>query len=63
VPNYTTVDLTVRSPAKGRWDFAASIRNLFDAEVLEPSLSSPLSIPNDLPMAPRSLYLQAVYTM
>ncbi len=62
VPNYTTVDLTVRSPAKGKWDFTASIRNLFDAEVLEPSLAPGL-IPNDLPMAPRSFYLQAVYKL
>ena len=60
VPDYTTVDMTVRSPTMGRWDFSGSVRNLFDAAVLEPSLAPGL-IPYDLPMAPRSLWLQAIY--
>ncbi len=62
VPDYTTVDLTVRSPAKGQWDFSSSVRNLFDADVREPSLAPGL-IPNDLPMAPRSLWVQATYKL
>jgi len=62
VPDYTTLDLTLRSPTKGRWDFAASVRNLFDADVREPSLAPGL-IPNDLPMAPRTLWLQATYKL
>jgi iron complex outermembrane receptor protein len=62
VPDYTTVDLTVRSQTKGQWDFAASMRNLFDADVREPSLAPGL-IPDDLPMAPRSLWLQAIYKL
>jgi len=62
VPNYTTVDLSLRSiGGKGQWDFAVSIRNLFDADVREPSLSPGTAIPNDLPMAPRSIYLQFIY--
>lgn len=62
IPDYTTMDLTLRTNrGKGRWDFAASVRNLFDADVREPSLAPGLSIPNDLPMAGRSLYLQAIY--
>lgn len=62
VPDYTTVDLTLRSPTKGQWDFAASVRNLFDADVREPSLAPGL-IPDDLPMAPRSLWLQATFKL
>jgi iron complex outermembrane receptor protein len=74
VPNYNTVDLTVRTArSKGEWNFAASIRNLFNATVLEPSLfAAPVAghpeiptslIPNDLPQAGRSFYLQAVYSL
>lgn len=63
VPDYTTVDLTLGSNrGKDRWDFSASIRNLFNATVLEPSLA-PGSIPFDLPMAPRAFYVQAVYRL
>lgn len=62
VPDYKTVDLTLRTTrGKGQWDFAASVRNLFDATVLEPTLAPGTAIPNDLPMAPRSLYLQMAY--
>lgn len=62
VPNYHTVDLTLRkgNGGAGRWDFAFSVRNLFDATVLEPSLAPGL-IPNDLPQAGRAWYLQARY--
>jgi len=34
--------------------------NLFDADVREPSLVNG-GIPNDLPMAPRSVFVQASY--
>jgi len=66
VPDYTTLDITVRTPDnKAPLGFAVSVRNLFDADVREPSLYSPTgtAIPNDLPMAPRSLWLQASYSM
>ncbi|QGZ37919.1 TonB-dependent receptor plug domain-containing protein [Pseudoduganella flava] len=61
---YTTVDLTLgtRRNRQG-WNFTASVRNLFDADVREPSLAPGLSIPKDLPMAPRAFTVQAVYTM
>ncbi|CAK0744881.1 iron complex outermembrane recepter protein [Gammaproteobacteria bacterium] len=62
VPDYTTFDLTVRAPTQGSWDFTASVRNLFNATVLEPSLAPGL-IPYDLPMAGRTIYLQAIYKM
>ena len=63
VPDYKTLDLTLRnSGVKGQWDFTASIRNIFNADVREPSLA-PGQIPNDLPMAPRAFWLQATYHM
>ncbi|MFH2134088.1 MAG: TonB-dependent receptor [Pseudomonadota bacterium] len=61
VPDYTTIDLTIRSPGYGKWQFSTSVRNLFDADVREPSLAPGTSIPNDLPMAPRSLWVQLTY--
>ncbi len=66
VPDYTTVDITARTTFD-KIELAASVRNLFDAIVLEPTLpgSTPANvpIPNDLPMAPRSLWLQATYKL
>ncbi|MBS1189315.1 MAG: TonB-dependent receptor [Rhodocyclaceae bacterium] len=63
IPDYTTVDLTLRTdrPRQG-WDFAASIRNLFDADVREPSLSGS-GIIYDLPMPRRNFWLQARYSL
>lgn len=69
IADYTTVDLTLRTLRhKSGWDVAVSIRNLFDADAREPSLYSPdnpvkVLIPNDLPLAGRSLYLQLTYSM
>lgn len=64
-----TVDLTVRQDndsSKG-WAVAMSVRNLFDADVREPSPfdQSPgqpfISVPNDFPGAGRSVMVQASY--
>ena len=64
IPNYTTVDLILkRSHLDAHWDITASIRNLFSATVLEPSLAPGTAIPADLPMAPRSAYVQGVYKL
>ncbi len=64
IPDYTTFDLTLRSTrGKNQWDFAASARNLFNATVLEPSAAPGLLLPYDLPMAPRSVWVQAVYKL
>lgn len=64
VPDYTTVDMSVRiTLGKNQWDYSASVLNLFNATVLEPSLAPGTSIPNDLPMAARSLWLQATYKL
>ncbi|MDO8813733.1 MAG: TonB-dependent receptor [Gallionella sp.] len=64
IADYTTMDLTVRTTrVKNQWDFAASVRNLFNADVREPSVAPGTALPNDLPMAPRSLSLQATYKL
>lgn len=63
VPDYTTVDMTLRTTrGKSQWGFSASVHNLFNARVLEPTINDG-KIPNDLPMAPRSLWLQATYKL
>lgn len=63
IADYTTVDLTLRSSSISRgWEFIASIRNLFDADAREPT-SAGDNIPGDLPLAGRSFYLQASYSM
>lgn len=63
IADYTTVDLTVRSSSISKgWEFIASIRNLFDADAREPT-SAGDNIPGDLPLARRSFYLQASYSM
>ncbi len=69
IADYNTVDLTVRTLRhRSGWDLAISVRNLFDANAREPSLYSPeaavkVLIPNDLPLAGRSLYVQLTYSM
>ncbi len=64
VDDYTTLDLTVRRErGRGKWDFTLAVRNVFDADVREPSPAPGLQLPNDLPMAPRALSLQASYQL
>ena len=63
IAGYTTADLTLRwSGGRDRWEFAAAVRNLFDADAREPHSSVPVQIPNDLPLAGRSFYVQALRT-
>ncbi len=63
VPDYTTLDLSLRTTRGwNNWEIAFTARNLFNADVREPSLAPGL-IPNDLPTAPRTFYLQAIYRM
>ena len=63
VPDYTTLDLALRTERNaGRWDFALSLRNAFDADVREPSFA-PGQIRHDLPMAPRAVFLQASHAL
>jgi outer membrane cobalamin receptor len=61
--DYKTVDLTLRTTRRNQWNFNASVRNLFNADVREPSLGPGLQLPNDLPMAPRAFSVQATYQM
>ncbi len=64
VPDYTTADLTLRTDrGKNRWEFVASIRNLLNARVLEPSIAPGTALPDDLPLPGRSFYLQATYLL
>jgi len=56
IDDYSTVDLVIRTErVKRHWEFALSVRNLFDTDRREPSPpGSPIaSIPNDLPLAGR----------
>jgi outer membrane receptor protein involved in Fe transport len=63
VADYTTVDLTLRTPrAPHGWDVALSVRNLFNADAREPSLYSAggvpvVALPNDLPLPGRTAWL------
>ncbi|MFG6431001.1 TonB-dependent receptor plug domain-containing protein [Roseateles sp. LYH14W] len=58
----TTADLTLRTGrGKGRWDFVVSVRNLFNAAAREPSMAPGLALPHDIPLARRSLYVQAAH--
>ncbi|MBK9130820.1 MAG: TonB-dependent receptor [Gammaproteobacteria bacterium] len=61
VDDYTTVDLTLRYQSGHKpWALALSAHNVFDADAREPS-PAPGSIPDDLPLAGRTVYLEATY--
>lgn len=61
VPDYTSADITLRTTLRQTgWDLAVSVRNLFNADVREPSLAS-TGIPYDLPMAGRAVDVQLLY--
>lgn len=63
VPDYTTVDLTLRTDRpKHGWDFSASVYNLFGADVREPSTPDS-GITYDLPMPGRTFWLQGRYSL
>jgi iron complex outermembrane receptor protein len=62
--DYSTLDLNLRSTSLyPNWEFALAVRNLFNADVREPSLAPGQSLPNDLPLPRRNLWLQAVYRL
>jgi outer membrane receptor for ferrienterochelin and colicin len=61
VPDYNSVDATLRANFGKHWELAGSVRNLFDARIIEPTL--PNTVPTDLPQAGRSWYLQAMYKL
>ncbi len=63
IDDYATFDLTLRTDKlRAGWEAAFSIRNLFDADVREPTTGfSATNIPGDLPLPGRSLYLELRY--
>lgn len=64
IADYTTVDVSLSSASKKKqWNFTMGLRNLFGADVREPSIAPGTALPNDLPMAPFSAYVQAVYRL
>jgi outer membrane receptor protein involved in Fe transport len=63
IADYKTIDLTLRTTRRNAWNFNASVRNLFNADVREPSQAPGLALPNDLPMAPRAFSIQASYQL
>ena len=63
VADNTETNLTLRhEPSRVPWKFTLSIHNLFDEDVREPTLAPGL-IPNDLPLAGRSIMLEAIYRL
>ncbi|MCP4696734.1 MAG: TonB-dependent receptor [Gammaproteobacteria bacterium] len=65
IDDYTTVDLTLRRKDPKNWNFAVSVRNLFDEDAREPSqgpdTTGVIGIPNDLPLAGRSYFAEVSY--
>ena len=58
VPDYTTVDLSLRREHLfDGWEARAMVTNLFDRKAWEPTFQS-VGIPSDLPLPGRALYLQ-----
>ncbi|MCW9046685.1 MAG: TonB-dependent receptor [Gammaproteobacteria bacterium] len=58
VDDYVITDTTLRYAATNNWEFAASIRNLFDTDARE---FTGRSIENDLPLPERNTYAEARY--
>ena len=61
IDDYAIVDLTLRRRnIIGHLEIAVSVRNLFDVDAREPSPSGTVvAIPNDLPLADRSIFVEA----
>lgn len=64
--DYISTDLTLRSVrsvrSKRSWDFSASVYNLFNADIREPSRAGS-GITYDLPMPGRTYWLQARFSL
>lgn len=62
--DYTTLDLTIGTRnGRRQWNFSAALRNVFNTDVREPSPAPGLTLPYDLPMAPRAISVQASYKL
>ena len=61
IDDYTTTDITIRYKRPNtQWELAAAVKNLLDQDRREPNLA-PGYIPNDLPLAGRTWFLEARY--
>jgi iron complex outermembrane receptor protein len=58
IDDYSITDTTLRYDGLKNWEFAGSIRNVFNEDARE---ATGTSIPNDFPLAERSFYAQATY--
>jgi len=58
VDDYVITDTTLRYAATNYWEFAASVRNLFDNDARE---FTGRSIENDLPLPERNAYAEVRY--
>lgn len=58
VDDYFMTDTTLRFAATNNWEFAASVRNLFDVDATE---FTGRSITNDLPLPERNIYAEVRY--
>ena len=57
IPDYTTVDLTLRrEKLANNWEATATVTNLFNSNALEPTFASS-GIPSDLPLPGRAIYV------
>jgi iron complex outermembrane receptor protein len=64
--DYALVDLTLRykNKKKNPWNFAISVRNIFNADVRSATIANNMGIspvPNDLPSNPRSFFIELRY--
>jgi iron complex outermembrane receptor protein len=66
--DYASINMTLRRKGWNQnWDFALSIHNLFNVKRKEPTsgaqdfVTGLIAIPNDLPLAERSLFVEARY--
>lgn len=58
IPDYTTVDLTLRrEKIAGEWEARAMVTNLFNSNAMEPTFMS-VGMPSDLPLPGRAFYIQ-----
>jgi iron complex outermembrane receptor protein len=59
--DYFVTDLTLRrKDIKGQWNFALGVRNVFDADVREPTTVN-IGVTNDLPLAGREWFAEIRY--
>lgn len=59
IADYNTTDINInRTTQDHTWQYGLAVKNIFDADVREPSTFNTTGILNDLPLAGRSLWLE-----